>query len=224
VLKNLVLSLGIIGSCSVHAVTIIGIAGGTASGKTTLVKKISEQFPAHVTIIAQDDYYIDMSHLPSEEKRNLNFDHPSAINFSLLKEHLSLLKAGKPIFRRQYDFVTLANIAGEEVYPTDIIIVDGILLFAAPETRDLFDVKIFIDTDDDIRLSRRLKRDHMQYGWTYDEILKQWRNTVKPMHDQFVAPSKQYADLVIEGSKNTLLAIEMLALFVTNKIQRKLEE
>lgn len=202
---------------SIHAVTIVGIAGGTASGKTTLVKKIQETFPDKITIIAQDSYYCDMSHLPLQEKRKLNFDHPDAINFQLLIDQLLDLKAGQAVVGRNYSFVTLVNEEGDTIPATDVIIVEGILLFAVPELRDLLDIKIYIDTDGDVRLSRRLLRDHVAYGRPYHAILSSWIDVVKPMHNQFVAPGKEFADIVINGNKNTDMAVEIVSLLIQSR-------
>lgn len=217
-LKTVILSLGIVAVHSIQALTIIGIAGGTSSGKTTLVKKLQEKFSGVITVIAQDDYYHDQSDVSLEVRRLLNFDHPDSINFALLKEHLLDFKQGKSVVKRNYSFSTLENLPGEQIDPTDIIIVDGILLFALCEIRDLFDIKIYIDTDDDVRLSRRLIRDHSCYGWSYESILHAWHATVKPMHSQFVLPSRQYADFIIDGNRDTNLAIELLSVLIQSKL------
>jgi len=177
---------------------IVGIAGGTGSGKTTLAETILETFSDRAILITQDDYYKDLSHLEESERGKQNFDHPDAIDFALLKEHILQLKENCAIEKPIYNF---SHHAREErtqtVIPKEIILLEGILLFAVPEVRDLCDLKIFVETDDDIRLLRRIERDMQERGRTFTNIRDQYITTVKPMHDAFVEPSKRFADLIL---------------------------
>lgn len=183
---------------------IVGIAGGTASGKTTLAQKIKESFSDRAVLLCQDAYYKDFSRLSIEEKSKINFDHPDSLDFTLLKQHILDLREGKAIGKPTYDFVTHSRLPhSEAVMPAQIILVEGILLFAVPEIRNLFDVKIFIDTDDDIRVLRRIERDIKERGRDFQSVCEQYTKTVKPMHDKFVGPSKQFADvIVLHGAEN----------------------
>jgi len=189
---------------------IVGIAGGTGSGKTTLAQKIQDIFPEQSILICQDSYYKDLSYLPVHERDQRNFDHPDALDFSLLKEQLMVLKQGKAIQKPVYNFHThTRENFSETVQPAQIIIVEGILLFAVPEVRNLFDIKIFVDTDDDVRLLRRIERDIRERSRDFISIRDQYLNTVKPMHDAFVEPSKKHADLIIPkgGENQTALSV-----------------
>ena len=183
---------------------LIGIAGGTGSGKTTLAQKILNAFPKDSILISQDSYYKDLSFLPFEERAKTNFDHPDSLDFELLKEHLSFLKGGKSIELPVYSFQIHSRESRTSlIHSAPIIIVEGILLFAIPEIRNLFDLKIFVDADDDIRVLRRIERDIKERSRDFDGIKRQYLTTVKPMHDLFVEPSKQYADLIVpRGGKN----------------------
>lgn len=177
---------------------VIGIAGGTGSGKTTLAEKLLETFSGRAVLICQDSYYKDISHLPIEERAKTNFDHPDSLDFELLREHILRLKGNETIHVPVYDFCTHTRVKGENrVSPADILIVEGILLFTLPEIRELCDLKIFVDTDDDIRLLRRIERDMRVRGRDFTSIREQYVTTVKPMHDAFVEPNKRYADLII---------------------------
>lgn len=187
----------------VHAdnIVLIGIAGGTGSGKTTLANKLYQHFGEGSVLLSQDCYYKDLSHLPVEERISVNFDHPDSIDFDLFKEHLAELKEGRSVVIPQYDFTTHTRTDEMEILdPAPIILVEGILLFAIPEVRDLFDLKIFIDTDDDIRLMRRLERDLQERGRDFESVKTQYLATVKPMHNKFVDPTKAQADVVIWGT------------------------
>jgi uridine kinase len=191
---------------------LVGIAGGTGSGKTTLAEKIHNEFPDSV-LISQDLYYKDLSHLPMEERAKTNLDHPSALEFSLLRQHLLDLKNGKPVEIPTYSFSLYAR--GEEtewVEPARIILVEGILLLAAPEIRDLLDIKIFVDTDDDVRVLRRIERDIKERGRDFNTVKEQYLKNVKPMHEAFVEPSKKYADVIFpEGGHNQVARSLILA-------------
>jgi len=188
--------------------TIIGIAGGTASGKTTLARKLYESTKkvGSVSILRFDDYYYKMDHLTYEERCKINYDHPDSFDVELLISHLQELKKGNPIDKPTYDYVVHNRAKETElIEPSNVIIVEGILIFAIPALREMFDVKIFVDTPDDIRLLRRLKRDVEDRGRTIESVSAQYLETVRPMHEAFVEPSKKYADLIIpEGGKNTI--------------------
>ncbi len=189
---------------------LIGIAGGTGSGKTTLAEKIYEAFPEAV-LISQDAYYRDQSHLSLEQRSKLNFDHPDSLDFSLLRDHLIDLKNGKAIAQPVYSFQTHSRgLEVTQIEPADIILVEGILLFAAPEVRDLFDLKIFVDTDDDVRVLRRADRDMKERGRDFEGVKEQYLATVKPMHSAFVAPSKRYADVILPGEGNTQVGLDLI--------------
>ncbi|ADI38015.1 uridine kinase [Waddlia chondrophila] len=180
---------------------LVGIAGGTGSGKTTLATKLSLYFGTEAVLISQDCYYKDLSHLSTEERAFVNFDHPDSLDLELMLEHLSALKQGNSVVIPSYDFTTHTRVDQVKIVdPASLIIVEGILLLAVPEIRELFDLKIFIDTDDDIRILRRLERDLLERGRNFDSVKNQYLSTVKPMHHQFVEPSKNQADVVIWGT------------------------
>ena len=192
---------------------IIGVAGGTGSGKTTVARRILDRVSAeHIAYIPHDAYYKDLSHLSPEERSQVNFDHPDSLETELLVEHLKYLRRGDPVNIPVYDFKTHTRTSEtEHVTPAPIIIVEGILIFAEPDLRDLFDVRLYIDTDADIRLIRRLRRDVQDRGRTFKSVIDQYLRTVRPMHMEFVEPSKRHADVIIpEGGFNEV-AIEMVA-------------
>lgn len=204
--------------------TIIGIAGGTASGKTTLAKKVYEatQDYGSVVMIRLDDYYKKIEGKTYEERTLVNYDHPDSYDSKLLVEHLNDLKNSKSINRPTYDFVD-HNRSSETVLinPANVIIVEGIMSFAIPELLEMFDIKIFVDTADDIRFIRRLKRDMKDRGRSAESVINQYLTTVRPMHLSFVEPSKRYADIIIpEGGKNDI-AIDMIKIKVVNLLQNK---
>ena len=190
----------------------VGISVGTGSGKTTLAQNIHRAFPESI-LISQDCYYKDLSHLPFEERKKVNFDHPNSIEFSLLEKHLLDLKNGKTIEQPIYNFCThFRETKTASVKPAPIILVEGLLLLAIPEIRDLLDIKIFIDTDDDVRMLRRIERDIRERSRDFQNIKEQYLTTVKPMHDAFVAPSKKYADVIFpEGGHNQVAMSLILA-------------
>ncbi|MCW2118678.1 uridine kinase [Flavobacterium sp. 7A] len=199
---------------------IIGIAGGTGSGKTTVVNQIINQFPeAEVGILSQDSYYNCTHHLSFEERALINFDHPRAIDFELLVSHLKGLKAGETINQPIYSFVT-HNRTEDYVstHPRKVLIVEGILIFTNPELRDLFDVKIFVHADSDERLIRRLKRDISERGRDMDEVLSRYQNTLKPMHQQFIEPTKAFADIIIPNDRHNRVAIEVVRALINQKL------
>lgn len=193
---------------------IVGIAGGTGSGKTSVSELILEdlkKFGANILLLEQDSYYKYDPNLDYEARTKLNYDHPDAIDFKLLIEHIKKLKNGEKIEKPKYDFTNYMRLEEKEVLePENIIIVEGILILSIPELRDLFDVKIFVDTDDDIRLLRRIERDMNERGRTFENIKEHYISTVKPMHLEFVEPSKRYADIIIPRGKSNKVGIKML--------------
>lgn len=191
---------------------VIGIAGGTGSGKTTVAQEILRRVgPDRIAYLPHDAYYKDHSHLPSEKRAQVNYDHPDSLETSLLVTHIQMLKQGQTIERPVYDFTTHSRTKQTvRVEPCPIILVEGILIFVEPELRALFDVKIFVDTDADIRFIRRLRRDIHERGRTVESVIEQYLRTVRPMHMEFVEPSKRYADVIIpEGGFNEV-ALDMV--------------
>lgn len=192
---------------------IIGIAGGSGSGKTTVVREIARRMSPHehVTVIPQDSYYKDQGHLSMEERQALNFDHPDSIDWELLVEQLRDLKAGKAIDQPTYSYITCTR--QEEtvhVEPSDIIIVEGILIFTCKELMDELDIKVFVDADDDDRLMRVITRDIVERGKNVDWVIDRYTKTVKPMYLQFIAPSKRYADIIVPQGGHNKVAINVL--------------
>jgi len=201
---------------------IIGIAGGTGSGKTTVVRKILERLPAgEVAILPQDSYYHDSSHLPLEERLEMNFDHPDSIEFELLTKHLKELRKGKTIEQPIYSYLTCTR-ADETipVKPCHVIIVEGILVLTNAELRKMMDLKVFVDADADDRLIRVINRDIIERGRSVNKVMERYENTVKPMHVQFIEPTKRFADIIIPQGGNNHIAIEIL----TNYIEKNLKE
>ncbi len=192
---------------------IIGVAGGTGSGKTTIARRILERVGMeHIAYIAHDAYYKDQLNMPPEERKRINFDHPDSLETSLLVEHLHMLREGKPVELPVYDFTQHTRTTQtRHVAPARIILVEGILIFAEPDLCNLFDVRLFVDTDADIRLIRRLKRDVQERGRTFETVIDQYLTTVRPMHMEFVEPSKRYADVIIPEGGHNEVAIEMVA-------------
>lgn len=191
---------------------IIGIAGGTGSGKTTVAQRLQENLgPGGIVLLPQDAYYRDMSDLPDQERAKINFDHPDAIESGLLAEHIGLLAAGKAIDRPVYDFVTHTRKTETVlVKPARMLAVEGILLFTYPEIRNLLDILVYVDTDDDIRFIRRLRRDMENRGRTVDSVIEQYVSQVRPMHKQFVEPTKDFADFIVPVGGYNHEAIELL--------------
>lgn len=199
---------------------IIGIAGVTGSGKTTVVQQIMNELPhTEVGIISQDSYYKGSNSLSYEERSKTNFDHPRSLDFELLVSHLRELKAGKIINQPVYSFVT-HNRTDDTIKtnPRKVIIVEGILILSNPELRDLFDIKIFVHADSDERLIRRLKRDISERGRDMEEVLNRYQNTLKPMHQQFIEPTKAYADIIIPNDKYNTVAIDVVRAVINQKI------
>lgn len=199
---------------------IIGIAGGTGSGKTTVVQQIIEQLPqGEVCIISQDSYYKDISHLSYEERAAINFDHPQAIDFDLLEEHLKELKKGNSFEQPVYSFVE-HNRTSETITtsPKKVIIVEGILILTQPEIRDLCDIKVYVHADSDERLIRRLKRDIVERGRDLNEVLTRYQNTLKPMHLEFIEPTKEYADIIIPTNRYNTVAVDLIRTIIHQKL------
>ena len=192
---------------------IIGIAGGSGSGKTTVVKAITEQLKERVTVIPQDAYYKDLSHFTAQEKRDHNFDHPDSIDFELLCEQLQQLKEGKSVEQPVYSYITCSRSKEETVtvHPADVIIVEGILIFTCEKVREQMDIKLFVDADDDDRLMRVISRDILERGKTVDWVIERYSKTLKPMYLQFIEPSKRYADIIIPQGGHNKVAIDIIS-------------
>ena len=190
---------------------ILGIAGGTGSGKTTLTRKLCETFGADVSVVYHDNYYKKHTDMTYQERAALNYDHPDAFDTDLMIRDIQALRRGEVIHCPVYDY-TIHNRSEEtvEVRPTRVVIVEGILIFADKALRDLMDVKIFVDTDADVRILRRILRDVKERGRSLDSVISQYLTTVKPMHEQFVQPSRQYADLVVLEGGHNLVALDMI--------------
>jgi len=199
---------------------IIGIAGGTGCGKTTVVNQILNELPqGEVGVISQDSYYKDTSNLNYEERIKINFDHPRSIDFDLLTEHLKELKNRNPIQQPVYSFVQ-HNRTKDTVltHPRKVMIVEGILILTNPELRNMFDIKIFVHADSDERLIRRLKRDIAERGRDIDEVLSRYQNTLKPMHQQFIEPMKEYADIIIPNNKYNTVAVDIVRTIINERL------
>lgn len=197
---------------------MIGIAGGTGSGKTTIAKKLYQAFSNKAVILSHDFYYKPFENMTVEERSKQNFDHPDSLETELLVEHLKQLKSGHAIKHPCYDFETYSRKDWELTNPAPIIIIEGILIFTSKELCDLCDIKLFVDTDADIRFIRRLRRDVQERGRNMDSVINQYLSTVKPMHQQFVEPSKSKADLIIpEGGQNEI-AISMIIESISKKL------
>ena len=202
-------------------ILVIGIAGGTGSGKTTLMNNLIQRFSGSVTVLSHDNYYRRNDHLTYEQRCQINYDEPAALETDLMARHLDALRHGQSIQCPVYDF-SRHNRSDKtiEIAPKSVIIVEGILIFENQELRDLMDIKIFVDTDADVRLCRRIKRDVNKRGRSLESVLEQYQTTVKPMHEKYVEPSKKYANLVVlEGGKNWV-ALDM----IVGRIQRHLDE
>jgi len=201
---------------------IIGIAGGTGSGKTTVVHQIMNELPeTEVGIISQDHYYRETSDLSLDERTKINFDHPRSIDFELLVQHLKDLKEGKAIDQPVYSFVK-HNRTGDTIHthPRKVMIVEGILILTNPELRDMFDIKIYVHADSDERLIRRLKRDIAERGRDMEEVLSRYQTTLKPMHEQFIEPTKAFADIIIPNDKYNTVAIDVVRAVINQRIEK----
>ena len=200
---------------------IIGIAGGTGSGKTTVVQQIMNELPSEeVGIISQDSYYRQSTGLSYEERAKTNFDHPNAIDFELLTVHLADLRAGKTIEQPVYSFITHNRTSDTIItHPRKVMIVEGILILSDAQLRDLFDIKVFVYADSDERLIRRLKRDIAERGRDMEEVLNRYQNTLKPMHEQFIEPTKAYADIIIPHDRYNTVAIDVVRAVIHQRLK-----
>ena len=202
-------------------ILVIGIAGGTGSGKTTLMNNLIDQFRDHVTLLSHDNYYKRHDDLTYEERCQLNYDEPAALETDLMAAHLDLLRQGQAIDCPVYDF-TQHNRSDKtiRIVPRKVIIVEGILIFENKQLRDLMDIRIFVDTDADVRLCRRILRDVEERGRSLESVLSQYQNTVKPMHEMYVEPSKKFANIIVPEGGQNYVALDM----ITGRIRRHLEE
>ena len=190
---------------------IIGIAGGTGSGKTTLTRRFKERFGGHVSVLYHDNYYKQHDDMPFEERCKLNYDHPDAFDTDRMIQDIQALRRGETVHCPTYDY-TVHNRSAEtvEVHPTKVILIEGILIFENKELRDLMDIKIFVDTDADVRILRRILRDVKERGRSLDSVVEQYLTTVKPMHEQFVEPSKRCADIIVLEGGHNIVALDMI--------------
>jgi uridine kinase len=202
---------------------ILGIAGGTGCGKTTVVNQIVDQLPENeVAVISQDSYYNDLSHLSREERAKINFDHPNSIDFDLLITHLEQLRQGQTIETPIYSFVEETRLEQTiSTSPKKVMIVEGILVLSNPLLRDMFDIKIYVHADSDERLIRRLQRDIRERGHDLDKVLTRYQTAVKPMHEQFIEPSKEFADIIIPNNHYNTVAIDIVRTIINNKLAEK---
>lgn len=199
---------------------IIGIAGGTGSGKTSVVEQIVEDLPKdEVCVISQDSYYKDTSNLDYKERQKINFDHPQAIDFDLLVNHLIELKKGNSIEQPIYSFVEHNRLKDTlKTDPKKVVIVEGILILTNPKLRDMFEIKVYVHADSDERLIRRLKRDMAERGRSLEEILNRYQTTLKPMHQQFIEPSKEFADIIIPTNRYNTVGVEVIRSIIHQRL------
>ena len=195
---------------------IIGIAGGTGSGKTTVVKKIIESLPPDsVVVIPQDSYYNDQSHLPLEVRKRTNFDHPDAFDWTLFEQQIAELREGRAIEQPTYSYITCTRLPETvHIEPREVIIVEGIMSLYDKDLRDMMDLKLFVDAEPDERLLRVISRDMVERGHPLEMMIDKYRNVLKPMHDEFIEPTKQFADLIIPNGGTNVKAIEILKLYI----------
>lgn len=200
---------------------IIGIAGGTGSGKTTVVQKIIESLPAgEVVLLPQDSYYKDSSHVPVEERQNINFDHPDAFDWKLLSEQVAALRRGESIEQPTYSYLTCTRQA-ETIHmePREVVIIEGILALCDPHLRNMMDLKVFVDTDSDERLIRVIQRDMQERGRTAEAVMERYIRVLKPMHEQFIEPCKRYADLIVPEGGSNQVAIDILTQYIKQHLE-----
>lgn len=202
---------------------IIGIAGGTGSGKTTVVRKIMQRLPqGEVEVISQDSYYKDSSHVPVEDRQKINFDEPAAFDWPLLIEHLKELKAGRAVESPTYSYLTCTR-QPETVHvnPCDVVLVEGILVFSDERLRDMFDIKVFVDADGDDRLIRVISRDCIERGRTPQMVIDRYEQVLKPMHIKHIEPAKRYADLIVPQGGNNEVAINLLTDYIKGRLGKR---
>ena len=201
---------------------IIGIAGGTGSGKTTVVNKIINSFPqGEVAVIPQDSYYKDLSHIPMEDRNKINFDEPDAIEWPLLVKHLQMLRDGRSIDMPTYSYLTCTRQPEPvDVRPTDVVIVEGILVLTDPVLRDMMDIKVFVDADADDRLIRVIARDCIERGRTPQMVIDRYQDVLKPMHCQYIEPCKRFADLIVPQGGSNIVAINLLTDYIDSRLRK----
>lgn len=205
-----------------HRPLLIGVVGGSGSGKTTVARAIYDFLGRDAAFVDQDAYYLDLGHLSLDERRLVNFDHPDAFDTDLMVEQLRQLQSWEPIRKPTYDFAAHTRAeAVVEVVPRDVVLVDGILLFADARLRSLFDIKIFVDVADDVRFIRRLRRDVEERGRTMDDVIRQYLATVRPMHLEFVEPSKRHADVILPEGGHNRIGVEMILARVELELARR---
>ena len=201
---------------------LIAVVGGSGSGKTTVARALYDAMPMNAAFLDMDAYYRDLSHLTYEERCRVNFDHPDAVDIDLMVEQLGELQAGRTIRKPTYDFTIHSRSAATvEIPPREVIIVDGILLLADPRLRSRFDIKVFVDVDDDVRFIRRLRRDVMERGRTMEDVIRQYLTTVRPMHLEFVMPSRRYADVIIPEGGHNRVGVEMILARVEAQLAKR---
>ena len=205
---------------------IIGIAGGTGSGKTTVVRKIMERLPqGEVGVISQDSYYKDSSHVPPEERQNINFDEPAAFDWNLLLEHLRMLKNGQSINMPTYSYLTCLRL--EETVPMgphDVVLIEGIMALTDPRMRKMMDIKVFVDADGDDRLIRVITRDCIERGRTAEEVIERYQRVLKPMHQLHIEPCKKFADIIVPEGGHNEVAINLLTDYIKSRLDKKRNE
>ena len=199
---------------------IIGIAGGTGSGKTTVVRKIIESLPAgEVVLLPQDSYYKDSSHVPAERRQSINFDHPDAFDWPLLSTQVAALRRGESIEQPVYDYLTCSRQPRTiHIEPREVVIIEGIMALFDPALRAMMDLKVFVDTDPDERLIRVIQRDMLERGRTAEAVMERYVRVLKPMHEQFIEPCKRYADLIVPEGGSNQVAIDILTMYVRTHI------
>ena len=200
---------------------IIGIAGGTGSGKTTVVRKIFESLPmGEVVLLPQDSYYKDSSHVPDDQKQNINFDHPNAFDWPLLSQQVAQLRRGESIEQPTYSYLTCSRLPETiHIEPREVIIIEGILALCDPQLRAMMDLKVFVDADPDERLIRVIQRDVVERGRTAEAVMERYTRVLKPMHQQFIEPCKRYADLIVPEGGNNQVAIDILTLYIKRHLR-----
>ena len=200
---------------------IIGIAGGTGSGKTTVVRKIIESLPqGEVVLLPQDSYYKDSSHVPDDQKQNINFDHPDAFDWPLLSRQVALLRQGKAIEQPTYSYLTCSRLPETiHIEPREVIIIEGILALCDPQLRAMMDLKVYVDTDPDERLIRVIQRDTVERGRTTQMVIDRYLDVLKPMHEEFIEPTKRYADLIVPQGGSNSRAIEIMRTYIIHRLR-----